>query len=172
MAEEMVIWVDAQGKPLGPIPISLANSDPNYLHLEVAVLIVDDQKRVLLQKRSLTKKVAPGIWTVSAAGHVTYGESSEQVVHKELKEEMGISVKTIRPIFTNIESLPNETHMIKWYIATYEGGDIVVQASEVESYAWVPEAEITAFTASNNVSQGTLSVIKRYWSGEWDKLLS
>ena len=171
MAEEMVIWVDEKGKVLGPIPISLANSDKMYLHLEVAVVIVDLNRRVLFQKRAKVKKVAPGVWTIAAAGHVTYGDTSEQTAHKELTEEMGITVKSLYPIFSSVETLERERHVIEWYLGLYQGGEIVVQESEVETYAWVGEDEMADFKQSNDVSSGSVKVAKRYWSGEWDHLL-
>ncbi len=171
MAEELVIWVDENENVLGSIPISIANSDPKYLHLEVAVVIVDDNKRALLQKRAKTKKVAPNIWTIAAAGHITYGDTNELSAHRELTEEMGISVKKLYPIFKKKESLEHETHLIHWYLGKYQGGEIIVQDSEVETYAWVGQADFEEFVLSNNVSLGTQSVLKRFWDGEWDHLI-
>lgn len=171
MAEEMVIWIDELGNPIQPIPISLANSDPKYLHPEVAIIIVDNERRVLLQKRAKTKKVAPGIWTVAAAGHISYGDTSEQAAHRELLEEMGIKVDLLYPLFQNKESLPHETHVVHWYLGLYCGDDIVIQESEVETYTWVGQVDFDNFVKQNKVSVGTQSVLKRYWSGEWDHLL-
>ncbi len=171
MAEEMVIWVDEKGKVLGPIPISLANSDKKYLHLEVAVVIVDESRRVLFQKRAKSKKVAPGIWTIAAAGHITYGDTSEQTAHKELAEEMGITVKVLYHIFSSTETLERERHVIDWYLGEYRGGKIIVQDSEVETYAWVGEDQLSEFILSNDLSTGSVKVAKRYWTGEWDYLI-
>ncbi|MCE7898335.1 MAG: hypothetical protein DPW11_00420 [bacterium] len=171
MAEELVVWIDEKENVLGPIPISLANSDPKYLHPEVAVVIIDDKKRALLQKRAKTKKVAPGIWTITAAGHITYGDTSEMSAHRELTEEMGISVNKLYPIFKKKESLEHETHLIHWYLGVYRGDKIVIQESEVETYAWVSQTDFEEFISKNNVSKDTQSVLYRLWSGEWDHLL-
>ena len=56
--EELVAWVDENENIIKAIPISLANSDPKYLHQEIAGIIYDNQRRVLLQQRSLSKKVS------------------------------------------------------------------------------------------------------------------
>lgn len=171
MAEELVIWIDENENILGPIPINLANSDPKYLHLEVAVVIIDDKKRALLQKRAKTKKVAPGIWTIAAAGHITYGDTSKMSAHRELAEEMGIRVNKLYPIFKKKESLEHETHLVHWYLGVYNGDKIVAQESEVEAYAWVSQSDFEDFIKKNNVSNGTTSVLNRLWGGEWDHLL-
>lgn len=171
MDEEMVTLVADDGTTIGSIPISLANSNKKYLHLEVAVVIVDEKRRLLFQKRSKAKKVAPGVWTIAAAGHVTYGDTSEQTAHKELLEEMGINVKTLHHIFSKKDSLKNETHLVDWYLGLYKGGKIVIQDSEVEDYAWVSKDELSNFLLDNVVSTGSQKVAKRYWDGEWDHLL-
>lgn len=172
MSEEMVIWVDEHGNQLGSIPISVANSDPKYLHLEVAVLIVDDQRRVLLQQRAMSKKVAPGVWTTSAAGHVTYGDTPLVSATKELSEEMGIGVENLHYIFQQREDSTKESHITHWYIGKYEGGAVIIQQSEVAQFAWVSQAEFSNFCKDNLVSRHTTEVATRYWEGEWDKILS
>lgn len=172
MAEEMVTWIDDIGNILGPIPISQANSDPKYLHLEVAVLIVDDSCRILLQQRSLTKKVAPGIWTVTAAGHVTFGDTVDNSAHRELSEEMGIDVDKLVPILQLRENAPKESHLTHWYIGKYQGGEVRVQQSEVAQFIWISQAEFSDFCNDNIVSRHTTEVATRFWEGEWDKILS
>ena len=49
-ADEMVAWVDENEKLIQVIPLKTANSDPKYLHVEIAGIIYDDLRRVLLQK--------------------------------------------------------------------------------------------------------------------------
>ena len=50
--EEMVAWVDDDEKVIKIIPRTLANSDPKYLHREIAAIVYDENKRILLQQRS------------------------------------------------------------------------------------------------------------------------
>lgn len=47
---------------------------------------------VLLQKRSRTKDIAPGLLDVSVGGHIDRGEAPEQAAARELGEELGIHV--------------------------------------------------------------------------------
>ncbi len=171
MAEEMVTWIDDKGNILGPIPISQANSDPKYLHLEVAVLIVDDLKRVLLQQRALSKKVAPGVWTTSAAGHVTFGDTVGISAHRELSEEMGIDVDKLIPMLQLRENAPSESHITHWYIGKYHGGAVKIEKTEVAQFAWVDQDQFSDFAKNNILSKHTIEVVARYWAGEWDKIL-
>lgn len=169
--EELVAWVDDDENVIEVIPRTLANSDPKYLHREIAAIIYDEQKRVLLQQRSFSKKVGPGVWTVTVAGHVTYGDSLELTVEKELKEEMGITIPKFIYLFREKVSQSNETHYCHWFIGRYDGGAIVIEPTEVESYKWLTEAEFADFIASQTVSDRTVTMCQRLWAGEWDDLL-
>lgn len=169
--EEQLAWVDENENVIQVVPYSLANSDPEYLHLEIAGLIIDNQKKVLLQQRSFTKKVGPGIWTVTVAGHVTHGDTLEQTFHKELKEEMGISTDNYKYLFREKVILSNETHFCHWYLGKYLGDKIKIQTSEVEDYAWISEKEFEHFCKTNKVSDRTIKMAHRFWLGEWDNLI-
>lgn len=164
------MWVDEDENFIKPVPISIANSDPKYLHLEVAVLIVDKDRKALLQKRAKTKKVNPGIWITTAAGHVTYGETIQETASRELIEEMGITCK-LQYIFKEKVKLENETHIAYWFIGTYSRDEIKPQREEVEEFCWLSKNEFGKFNNSHELSNRTISVLKRYWSGEWDSLL-
>lgn len=169
--EEMVAWVDEDEKLIKVIPISLANSDHKYLHREIAGIIVDDDRRVLLQQRAATKRVLPSVWTVTVAGHVTYGDTLEKTFAKELKEEMNLTLSDPVYLFRERVEQWTEAHFCHWYLGKYEGGDIQVQSTEVDRYAWLSEQEYPEFIKKHNVHERTKLMLKRFWSGEWDTLL-
>jgi isopentenyldiphosphate isomerase len=67
----------------------------NVKHLVVRILGFNREGMLLVQKRSLSKKSHPGMYTDSASGHVLYEEdfSFESIVksaERELWEEMGV----------------------------------------------------------------------------------
>ncbi len=47
----------------------------------------------LFQRRSLSKKIAPGRYDVTAGGHYSAGESATDAGPRELREEIGLDVK-------------------------------------------------------------------------------
>jgi isopentenyldiphosphate isomerase len=61
-------------------------------HCSVHVWIFNNNCEILLQKRAATKDSHPGLWDVSAAGHITPGEVPVQSALREMKEELGLSV--------------------------------------------------------------------------------
>lgn len=169
--EELVAWVDDNEQFIKAIPISLANSDQKYLHIEVAILLFDKQKRVLLQKRASTKKVMPGVWICSVAGHITYGETVETAAHRELVEEIGFDVQ-LTEVTAILNTLPKERHIAHWFLGEYQDQDIVVDPSETDDHIWLGKKDLQKFITKNNVAPITIQIAKRFWSGEWDDLLS
>lgn len=59
----------------------------------VHVMLVNDVGNILVQWRKADKKVSPRTFTASAAGAVDAGETYEIAAVRELKEEMGVSLK-------------------------------------------------------------------------------
>jgi isopentenyl-diphosphate delta-isomerase len=168
---EQVAWIDQDEKLIKPIPLTLANSDPKYLHQEIAGLVYDDHHQLLLQQRALTKRVFPGIWTVTVAGHVTYGDSLVDTFHKELGEEMGIKVENPIYLFREDVRQATEHHYCHWYLGKYQGESVIVQPEEVAAYAWVSQSAYPRFANENRINERTNIMLDRFWSGEWDKML-
>ena len=80
---------DENRQPLG---IAITKSDPvppNAYMLTVGIWIVNDQKQILLTRRSFEKRYAPGMWE-NPAGHVQKGETCEDAIIRELREETGM----------------------------------------------------------------------------------
>jgi isopentenyl-diphosphate delta-isomerase type 1 len=60
------------------------------LHRAGMIFIIRRDGKILLTKRSLSKKTFPNMYDCSCAFHVTFGESYEEAAKRELSEETGI----------------------------------------------------------------------------------
>ena len=72
----------------------------------------DGKNFVLVQKRALCKKTAPGKLDISAAGHLQAGETKEDGI-REVQEELGISVSSSRLIDLGIRISSTGTPGVK-----------------------------------------------------------
>ncbi|MGH8525199.1 MAG: NUDIX hydrolase [Gammaproteobacteria bacterium] len=63
-------------------------------HRAAHVLVVNSHGEVFVQRRSILKECAPGLWDTSVAGHVQSGESYAACAVRELAEEIGLQPAT------------------------------------------------------------------------------
>ena len=62
-------------------------------HRTAHIWIINDNKELLLQKRSANKKTHPNCWDISGAGHIRAGENVLDGAIRELREELGVNAK-------------------------------------------------------------------------------
>jgi NAD+ diphosphatase len=68
------------------------------------------------------------------AGFVEAGESLEETLHREVREEVGIEVDRLR--YFGSQSWPFPNSLMVGYFAEYAGGEIVVDGEEIADAQW------------------------------------
>lgn len=64
-------------------------------HRSAHVLIYNTDGKLFLQKRSKHKDDFPNYWDSSTAGHVDAGESYDECIVREVKEELGVELSNL-----------------------------------------------------------------------------
>lgn len=118
--KEEFIVVDRDDKVLGFRSRYDCHHDKSLIHRAVNLLIFDDQGRVLLQKRSMSKDTSPGLWSTSVSGHVAKGEDYAQAIHRETREELGVDISVVQAQ-KFIHEFPYETEMEVLFTAESNG---------------------------------------------------
>lgn len=116
------------------------------LHRAVHIFVLNREEKLLLQKRSMYKDVAPGTWDSSAAGHLAVGESYDAAAEREIMEELGVRIE-LRPVWPlkACEDLGWE------FILLYQGrceGPFRFPSTEISEVKWWTPEEIDAAIAS------------------------
>lgn len=98
---EIMDLYDYQRQKTGKTYIRGSAQPEGFFRLVVHVCIFNSKNQLLIQQRTLNKKM-PGLWDVTSAGAVSTGESSNQGAQRELFEELGIQIdfSNIRPSLT------------------------------------------------------------------------
>jgi isopentenyldiphosphate isomerase len=120
MQEEILEIVDKEGNVIGSAPRSKAHGDPSLIHKVVHVLVFTSNGRLLLQKRSMQKDIAPGKWDTSVGGHMEPGEKLEAAAKREMIEELGID-EPVEFLYKYIFSNDHETELVHTFKCTYDG---------------------------------------------------
>lgn len=68
------------------------------------------------------------------AGYVEAGESLEACIHREVREEVGLAIDNLR--WFGSQSWPLSNAMMLGFTADYAGGELVLQAEEIEDARW------------------------------------
>ena len=68
------------------------------------------------------------------AGFIEIGETPEQTVHREVKEEVNLQVKNVR--YISSQSWPFPSQLMLGFLAEYTSGDIVPEPSEIADAKW------------------------------------
>lgn len=93
------------------------------------------------------------------AGFVEGGETLEEAVHREIKEEVGIDVRDVR--YFSSQAWPFPHQLMIGYRARHAGGELVLQESEIREARWFTPQEIDTVTAV----RGPLSIAGRLIDG-------
>lgn len=89
--EEMFPIVNAMGEVVGRATRGECHSGSHLLHPVVHLHVFNSKGEVYLQKRPEWKDIQPGKWDTAVGGHIDYGETPEEALKREVREELGIT---------------------------------------------------------------------------------
>jgi isopentenyl-diphosphate delta-isomerase len=90
-AEELIVLVDEDGRPVGCAAKAASHHANTPLHLAFSCYVFDERGRFLATRRSLHKKVWPGVWSNSVCGHPAPGEPLIAAIRRRLRYELGMT---------------------------------------------------------------------------------
>ena len=135
---ELLDIVDEQGNFTGQVMEREKAHDLNLLHWEIAVFFVNDNKELLLQKRSPNKRFSPNKWGL-CAGHIDSGETPEKTALREIKEELGIKLSPgdLRILEErDVLKLESNSRLTRMYYVIYNKNDFTIQTEELSEVKW------------------------------------
>jgi len=159
--EEQLEIVNQNGEVIGLAPRTEAHSNPSLMHRVVHVLVFDPGGRLLLQKRSLSKDVAPGMWDTSVGGHVGIGEELPLAAVREMQEELGIPDCDMEYLYTYIHRGRHETELVSTYRCIYNG-DISFNRNEIDEVRFWSIEEIRSAAGKGILSMHFEDELRSY----------
>jgi len=159
-ADEIVAIVDAHNKVVGAAPRREMRAK-RLLHRSTYILVFNSQGELYVQKRTMSKDVFPGYYDPAVGGVVLAGESYEQGARRELEEEMGIRSIPLTALF---DFHFEDTHTRVWgraFSCVYDG-EVVLQADEVESGAFMRIGDILQQAQTEQFTPDGMDVLRRH----------
>jgi NAD+ diphosphatase len=141
-ASQIVDWIrthkfcGACGARMGPKPGERAMECPSCRHMAyprispaIIVAVVKEGKLLLAHSARFTKGFSSVL-----AGFVEAGETLEECVHREVREEAGIEVKNLRYFTSQPWPFPNSLMIA--FTAEHASGEIRIDGVEIEEADW------------------------------------
>lgn len=102
-----------------------------FPRISPSIIVLVSRGDELLMARS--PHFAPGIFGL-IAGFVEAGESIEEAVHREVKEEVGLLIRNL--VYQGSQSWPFPDSLMLAFTADYASGDIIMDRDEIEDAGW------------------------------------
>jgi isopentenyl-diphosphate delta-isomerase type 1 len=118
--EEVYDVVDESDEVIGTATRRQVHADPRLIHRAAGAYIFNQKKQLLMQKRSQTKDMFPGFWAFSVGGHVDSGDTYEEAVRREIREELGTEIKVV-PLEKVLQREPEETEFWQVFMGIHDG---------------------------------------------------
>lgn len=134
--------MDDQNTIIGETTITEAKQN-NWPRRVTRVCIFNEKKEMLMQKRSDTAHLHPGLWDCSG-GHVDLGESYIEAGEREVKEELGVEV-TLHEVSKAVHFDTTFYVLCTGFLPSTQA--CTLQADEVAVVRWVSTEEVTQLIA-------------------------
>ena len=138
--QELVVLLDEDGRSVGTADKAGVHHADTPLHLAFSVHLFDDEGRVLVTRRALTKQTFPGVWTNSCCGHPAPGEDLADAVRRRVRQELGAEVTDLRLVLPGFRYRAEqdgvvENEMCPVFVGSTPG-PVDPDPAEVDSVSW------------------------------------
>ncbi len=170
--DELVWIVDKENRPITSAKRSQMRQK-RLIHRSTYILIHDETNRMLVQKRTDTKDVYPGLWEIAAGGVVAYGEEYMESALRELSEETGI--KGI-PLIEHFDFYFEDSDNRLWgrIFSCKYSGRIFPQKEEVQASFFADKRQMSELLRNEKFTPDSyflMNLIKRRGIRPFDRLL-
>jgi isopentenyldiphosphate isomerase len=160
MSEEIFDIVNEHDEVTGQAPRREAHARGLW-HRAIHVLVFNARGEVFLQKRSLKKDTAAGLWDSSSSGHVDTGEDYDICAVRELREEIGLLVAQPPERLFKISACQETGWEFCWVYRCPADGPFQLHPDEIETGAWFTPETVTRWV--NELPQDFASAFVLIW---------
>ncbi len=157
----------ACGQPLGSVDGTWGRSCPACGHTlyppvsPATIVLIHDGDRVLL-----TTKTGWGKRYSLVAGFVEPGETLEESVAREVREEVGVEVDDLRYVGSQPWPFPHQ--IMIGFLAHYAGGEIAVDTTELAGAAWFTRDALPELPPPFSISRQIIELWRAQRQGKDD----
>ena len=151
---ELVDIVDENNKLTGQVEERWVAYSKGLWRRTVSCWIMNENGEVLLQKRTANKLRNPNKWS-KTGGQVDSGESVDEAIFREVKEELGIEIPKNQIKVIDIHKSNDENRRFSYnfiFVVNYQIEDYILQKEEVAEAKYVTIEEIELARKNNDLN--------------------
>tara|TARA_R110002110_G_scaffold14698_1_gene67651 strand:+ start:76802 stop:77614 length:813 start_codon:yes stop_codon:yes gene_type:complete len=119
----------------------------NYPRIAPCIIVLITRGEELLLARNAN---FPRPMYSTLAGFIEAGETAEETLIREVREEVGVEVKNLR--YFQSQSWPFPNQLMLGYFAEYAGGDIVCDPAEIADAQWFHYSDLPMIPPRSSIS--------------------
>jgi isopentenyldiphosphate isomerase len=158
MSEEIFDVVNVRDEVIDQRPRSEVHAR-GLLHRAVHVLVFNSRGEVFLQKRSMKKDRQPGVWDSSCSGHVDSGENYDETAVRELREEIGLELKTPLQKLFKIDACAETDAEFVWIYRCASDGPFQLHPDDIEPGGLFAPEKVSGWIAARPQDFATAFVL-------------
>lgn len=143
--DESLILVDKDDNVKGALDKLSCHLGEGVLHRAFSILIFNDRRELLLQKRAAGKMLWPLYWSNSCCSHPREGESLSYSTARRMQEELGFTTElTFLYKFqysASFKDLGSENELCHVYIGRYDG-HLNINPTEIAGWQFISIDEL------------------------------
>lgn len=158
--QEIFPIVDEEGRVIGSATRGECHGGSRLLHPVVHLHVFNSKGDIYLQRRPAWKDIQPGKWDTAVGGHIDYGETLEEALQREVREELGI--KDFKAIFIDkyVFESQRERELVYVHRCIYDG-EICPSTEELDGGRFWSMAEIREAMGKDILTPNFESEFKR-----------
>ena len=164
--DEIFPVVEPDGRVVGKATRGECHGGSMLLHPVVHLHVVGPDHTLYLQKRAMTKDIQPGKWDTAVGGHVDFGESVDEALRREAREELGLTDFDACALPPYVFCSDRERELINPFFVRVKGGIMIEpDPAEISEGRFWPIEEIERAIGSGILTpnfEQEFSVIRKY----------
>jgi isopentenyldiphosphate isomerase len=157
--------VDEEGCVVGSATRGQCHNGSRLLHPVVHLHVFNTAGDIYLQKRPEWKDIQPGKWDTAVGGHMDYGETPEEALRREVREELGITDFTPEFIGKYVFDSKRERELVYVNRTIYDG-PVKPSTEELDGGRFWTMAEIREAMGKDILTPNFESEFKRCFGEE------
>lgn len=151
---ELIDIVDENNELTGQVEERWTAYSKGLWRRTVSCWIMNEKGEILLQKRTATKRRNPNKWA-KTGGQVDSGESADEAIYREVKEELGIEIpkEQIKVLEIYKSDEKNKRFAYNYlFVINYKIDDYILQADEVAEVKYFSIEDMEGAKKNNDVN--------------------